>query len=50
MEFGISQGEKVAMGVPVEELSEAKGEREDLGSQKQAGRAQGLADGAEKSS
>lgn len=36
--------------VTVEEGSEAKGEREDLGSQNQAGRAQGLADGAGKSS
>lgn len=40
----------MAMGVTVEELSEAQGEREDLGSQNRAGRAQGLADGAEKSS
>lgn len=36
--------------VTVEQVSEAKGEREDLGSQNQAGRAQGLADGAGKSS
>lgn len=33
-----------------EEVREAKGEKENLGSQNQAGRAQGLADGAAKRS